>query len=159
MSIVDLDDARQVSTGTFDAVLINLDIGWPGAILRVALGFLLLPTLESWVPAPGRWTVVGSLLVMLLGLKGAAAIARRVVPVSAVVRSHWEWRRELARHHDSYQWRKLVWIGVGLLAGAAVGSSDATIQWMLGAVCVLAGGVAEVFWRRQGLRISPPAGP
>ena len=152
----DIDNRVRVSTGLLETVLMNVDIGPPGALLRVALGFLLLPTLQLLTPAPGRWTAVGSFLFMLLAVKAAAAIARRVLPVSAVVRSHWEWRRELARHHDSYQWRKLLWIGIGLLTGAAVGGSGTTIQWMLGAVCVLAGGVAEVFWRRQGLPIAPP---
>ena len=91
--------------------------------------------------------------------KVVAAVARRLVPATAVVRAHWAWRRDLARNHDSYQWRKLVWIGVGLLLGAALGVPGTRVQWVLGAACLAAGGAAEAFWRRQGIGLAPPAAP
>jgi hypothetical protein len=147
---------REVSKVTLDRVLINLDVGVPGAVLRIALGFLLVPALQVLRPEPGPWTVVVSLLAMLFAVKIVAAVGRRVLPATDVVRSHWEWRRTLARYHDSYQWRKLLWIGIGLMMGAALGSAEGSVGWLLGAVCFFAGGVAEVFWRRQRLGLAPP---
>ena len=139
-----------------DKVLINFDVGVPGAVLRIALGFLLVPALHVLRPTPGPSAVAVSLLAMLFAVKVAAAVGRRVVPATDVVRSHWEWRRNLARYHDSYQWRKLLWIGIGLIMGAALWVPGTRIQWLLGATCVLAGGAAEVVWRRQRLSLAPP---
>lgn len=142
--------------GMLERALINFDVGVSGAVLRIALGFLLVPALQVVRPEPVPWTVAASLLAMLFAVKVIAAVGRRVVPATDVVRSHWEWRRNLARYHDSYQWRKLLWIGIGLMMAAAVGRSGTTIQWVLGGACFLAGAVAEYFWRRQGLKLGPP---
>jgi hypothetical protein len=139
-----------------DKALINFDVGVPGAVLRIALGFLLVPALHVLGPAPGPSAVVVSLLAMLFAVKVAAAVGRRVVPASNVVRSHWEWRRNLARYHDSYQWRKLVWFGMGLIMCAILWVPETKIQWLLGATCLVAGGAAEVVWRRQRLCLAPP---
>jgi uncharacterized membrane protein YfcA len=148
---------REVSKGMLEKVLINFDVGVSGAVLRVALGYVLVPALQVLGIGPGPWTVVVSLLAMLFAVKVVAAVGRRVVPASDVVRSHWEWRRNLARYHDSYQWRKLLWIGIGLMMGAAIGSPGTRVQWLIGVLCVVAGGGAEVYWRRQGLGIVPPS--
>lgn len=142
-----------------ERLLINVDVGLPGAVLRTALGFLLLPTLRGLGWDPGPAMAVVALLALLFAVKVVAAVARRLVPATAVVRAHWAWRRDLARNHDSYQWRKLVWIGVGLLLGAALGVPGTRVQWVLGAACLAAGGAAEAFWRRQGIGLAPPAAP
>jgi hypothetical protein len=144
---------REVSKGMLEKGLINFDVRVSGAVLRIALGFILVPALQLLGIEPGPWTVIVSLLAMLFAVKVVAAVGRRVVPASDVVRSHWEWRRNLARYHDSYQWRKLLWIGIMMCA--ALGSPGTKIQWLIGAVCFLAGGVAALFWRRQGLGIAP----
>jgi uncharacterized membrane protein YfcA len=139
-----------------ERVLINFDVGVSGAVLRIALGFLLVPALQVVAHEPGPWTVAISLLVMLFAVKVMAVVGRRVVPATDVVRAHWEWRRNLARYNDSYQWRKLLWIGIGLMMGAVLGIPGTRSQWLLGAVCVLTGSAADVLWRRQGLNLAPP---
>ena len=136
--------------------LINFDVGLPGALLRIALGFLLVPAIRGLGLDPGFSTGVCALLAMLFAVKTVAAVARRLVPATAVVRAYWQWRRDLARYHDSYQWRKLVWIGIGLVLGAVTENPGTGVQWTLGAVCLLGGGVGEVFWRRKGLALAPP---
>jgi len=139
-----------------ERLLINADAGPPGAILRIILGMLLLPLFRALGRDPGLAVAVVALLALLFAFKLAAAVARRLVPATPVVRQHWEWRRNLARNYDSYQWRKLVWIGFGLLLGVALNRPGTRVQWVLGGVCLLAGSVGEVFWRRQGLDIDPP---
>jgi len=150
------DTGRALSKSMLERTLISFDVGVPGAVLRIALGFLLMPALQRLRLDPRPWTVVAALLVMLFAVKVFAAVGRCVVQATNVVRQHWEWRRNLARYHDSYQWRKLVWVGIGLLIGAVLGSPGTTIQWVLGAVCCMAGGAAEVLWRRQQLGVTPP---
>ena len=140
-----------------ERILTRLDVGVPGAVLRIALGLLLVPALQVLRHEPDSWTVVVSLLVMLFAVKVVGAVGRRMVPATEVVRSNWAWRRNLASNYDSYQWRKLLWIGIGLMVGAALGTPGTRIQWVLGAVCVLAGGNAEVLWRRKGIGLTPPS--
>jgi hypothetical protein len=138
-----------------EKVLINLDIGALGALLRVLLGALLVPAVELAHPQAGPWLLSASLLLLLFAVKVFSALARRRVSASAEVRSHWEWRRKLARHYDSYQWRKLLWIGAGIMISAALGWPGTRAQWVLGAVCTAAGGVGEIAWRRHRLSLAP----
>jgi hypothetical protein len=140
-----------------DKVLINLDIGAPGALLRVVLGLLLVPALDAVHADAGLWLTSAWLLAALFGIKVVAAAARKALPASALVRSHWEWRRNLARYYDSYQWRKLLWLGVGIMIGGAMGWPGTETQWLLGVVCFASGAVAEILWRRLGLRLAPQA--
>jgi hypothetical protein len=134
-----------------------LDIGASGALLRILLGILLVTAVEIAHPEAGCWMMSALLLVMLFAVKVIAAVARRVVSPSALVQAHWEWRRDLARNYDSYQWRKLLWFGVGIMMGGALRWPGTRTQWVLGAVCFAAGGVAEILWRRHRLGLVPPA--
>ena len=145
-----------MQTGT-EMILGNLDIGIPGALLRIGLGLLLVPAVEAVHPETGLWLLSALLLAGLFAIKLIAVAARRLVPASATTRSHWEWRRNLARYYDSYQWRKLVWFGIGIMIGSALGWPGTTTQWILGVVCFVAGICAEVLWRRHGLALAPPA--
>jgi hypothetical protein len=106
-------------------------------------------------PEAGIGLLSASLLAVLFAVKVIAALARKASSASPLVRAHWEWRRNLARYYDSYQWRKLVWFGIGILIGGAVDWPGTSAQWTLGVGCVAAGGVAEIFWRRHRLGLVP----
>lgn len=138
------------------SILQSLDVGVAGASFRMALGFFFVPAFVALTPDTKPPTMIAALIGVLFLVKVIAALGRRIVPASELVRTHWEWRRDLARHHDSYQWRKLLWVGVGLLLGAALGFPGLPIQWILGGACVLAGSAAEIFWRRLALPLTPP---
>jgi hypothetical protein len=135
---------------------LGLDTGMPGALLRITLGILLVIAAAAVYPSVGLGALSASLLVVLFLIKVFAGVARRVVSASPLVRSHWEWRRHLARYYDSYQWRKLVWFGTGILIGGALRLPGAVGAWILGLACVTSGGAAEMLWRRHGLGIAPP---
>ena len=66
------------------------------------------------------WTLVPFLLLVLLLLRVVPAVVRKVVPFSAELREAWSVRRRTAKLYDSYQWRKLMWIGAGLALYVAV---------------------------------------
>src|SRR5688572_26013957 len=102
-----------------DKLLLNLDVGPIGALARVALGAAFAVMLGAFRPGVRPGGAAAVLAAVLFGLKAATAVARRVVPAPPVVRAHMEWRRNLARFHDSYQWRKLLWLGLGIVAAAA----------------------------------------
>jgi hypothetical protein len=149
-------DGRVLGMRThLENVLISLDIGGAGALLRMVLGVLLVAVVEAAHPETGLWMLSALLLGMLFAIKLVAAAARLVVPASPRVRSHWEWRRTLARYYDSYQWRKLLWYGVGIMMGGALAWPATSAQWILGIACTVAGGVAEALWRRHGRGLAP----
>lgn len=140
-----------------DRLLLALDVGPLGALWRTGCGFLFLPALARLWPAAGPGRGLFALLALLFCIKAAAAVARRVAPASAAVRAAWEWRRGLARHRDSYQWRKLAWFGLGICAASAAGLGRFGWGWALGGACLGSGLLAEVAWRRLGLGVNPPA--
>src|SRR5258708_40215780 len=77
---------REVSKGVLDRVLINFDVGIPGAVLRIALGFILVPALQVLRPAPDPWVVVVSLFALLFAVKMVAAVGRRLLHAPDTVR-------------------------------------------------------------------------
>jgi hypothetical protein len=142
-----------------DKLLLNLDVGPVGALARVALGAAFAITLGVFGPGVRPGGAAAALAAVLFGLKAATAVARRLFPAPPLVRAHMEWRRNLARFHDSYQWRKLLWLGLGIVAAAAALGRTAGWEIPIGAACVLSGALAEVVWRRKGLSTAPPLPP
>lgn len=140
-----------------EKLLLNLDVGAGAAATRIGLGVLFVAAVRALLPGAGVGLAALALAGLLFLLKLFAAVARRLVPASPAVRARWDWRRTLARQHDSFQWRKLVWVGAGTLA-AALARSGAGSEVVVGAGCVAAGLVAEAVWRRKGLHPVPPAG-
>ncbi len=139
-----------------EKLLLNLDVGPFGAALRVALGAILVPVVHALLPGRvGAVRAALSLAVLLFAVKVLAAVGRRLVPSTPAVQARWDWRRRLARQHDSFQWRKLLWVGIGILASASL-APRAGWEWALGTSCVAAGLLGEVAWRRKGLPLAPP---
>jgi hypothetical protein len=139
-----------------DRLLLVFDVGVTGALWRAALGALFVLALRAVRPAAGIAFALAVLAVVLFGVKAVAAVARRALPASPHVRAHQEWRRNLARLHDSYQWRKLLWVGLGLFAAGTLDGPRARWERPLAAACVGAGLTAELVWRRKRLASAPP---
>jgi hypothetical protein len=138
-----------------DKLLLHLDVGPSGAFWRAALGLLFTLGLRSMLPAASLPAAAAALLALLFCVKAGAVVLRRVAGGSPEVAAAWTWRRSLARDHDSYQWRKLTWFGLGIL-GAGLLGSVAPWEHALGGACLLAGLVAEPFWRVKRLPLAPP---
>jgi hypothetical protein len=133
----------------FDKVLAGMDVGVAGAAWRIVVGFSLVPCLRIAGLEPTLQTVLGALLVLLFLVKVIAAVARRIVPVSSDTEALWQLRRDAARIYDSFQWRKLLWFGSGLMLSATAFGFGSRAQWLAGTACFVAGTVAEVLWRRK----------
>jgi hypothetical protein len=138
-----------------EKVIVRVDVGVAGALLRVLLGLAFTVTVGRALPDAGLGKVILLFLLMLFGIKALAALARGIIPTSQVVRECWAWRRELARYHDSYQWRKLLWFGVGILASWPTGLRGSW-QIPLGASCIGSGLIAQFLWRRVEVLRPPP---
>jgi hypothetical protein len=76
---------------------------------------------------------------------GAAAACSTI---SVEAKKLWAERRNIGKQHDSYQWQKLFWIGLGLLPYAVAGDGLRTGQLAMMLICLVGGGAGLLFWRR-----------
>ena len=100
---------------TLDRLIVRLDEAPFGPLFRVVLGFAAA---SIWVALPARfqpaWLVVPFFLVVLLSIRVAALVVRRLFRFGPEVRAIWTQRRGTAKRYDSYQWQKLLWFAMGM---------------------------------------------
>lgn len=136
--------------------LVDLDSGPSSAVCRVTLGLCIPPVFRALSGAPDRfWIDLVLFLALLIGLRVIPAVLRKLLPFSAEAKKIWFDRRQIAKLHDSYQWQKLFWIGIGLLSYAAVGGGLRTGEIALAVICLAGGGAGLLIWRR--INAAPPA--
>jgi hypothetical protein len=143
-----------------ERVLVRLDDGAAGAVLRVALGYAIGLT---WLQlaqrqAPG-WAIVPLFLAVLVAVRVVPVLLRSIGRFSEPVRRVWTERRQMAKRYDSYQWRKLLWIGSGLMLHAPASSRRSGALLALASVCVTAGAVGLAVWRAKARGRSGSSGP
>lgn len=144
--MIKADSAPQM--GTAEKILLSLDGGALGALYRVAIGFVALPAMSLLLGSDGSdWRVVPFLLAILLLLRVVPALIRKLLPFPGVLRDAWAARRRTAKRYDSYQWRKLMWIGAGLATYTIVSGEFSAARIVVGATCLLAGATAMARWR------------
>ncbi len=136
--------------------LVDLDSGPSSAVCRVTLGLCIPPVFHTLSGAPDRiWIDLVLFLALLIGLRVIPAGLRKLLPFSAEAKKIWFDRRQIAKLHDSYQWQKLFWIGVGLLPHFVVGGGLRTGETALAVLCLAGGGAGLLIWRR--INVPPPA--
>ena len=129
--------------------LVDLDSGPSSAVSRVALGLCIPPVFRALSGGSDRiWIDLVLFLTLLIGLRVIPAVLRKVLPFSAEAKQIWSDRRQIAKLHDSYQWQKLFWVGLGLLPWAIAGGGLKTGEWVLTAMCLIGGGAGLLIWRR-----------
>jgi hypothetical protein len=127
--------------------LVGLDSGWRGAALRIALGLATLPAFRSLLGENAPvWILLALFFVLLAGLRVVPGLLRRVLRFSAEAKSIWAERRNTARKHDSYQWQKLFWIGLGLLPYAVIGRGLSNGELVLTSFCLIGGAAGLLIW-------------
>src|SRR5262245_40676373 len=133
----------------FEQLLVKLEAPPWGGCYRVLLGFLLVPIASRLVGTlvQSGWALAGCLLGALFLTRAVPAILRSVIPFSRAARSAWGYRRGLGKRYDSYQWQKLLWIGLGM-AGQILASQELhAASVSLSALCVVAGAAGWVAWQ------------
>ena len=138
---------------TFERALVALDRGAVGALYRVGVGFLIVP---AWSYAIGRsesgWSLIAFVVGVLLALRVVPAVLRKVLPLSGAIRTVWADRRQMAKRFDSYQWQKLLWIGIGLALYAWQSGRRVPALLPLTGACLVTGAVGFVIWRYRVAR-------
>ena len=138
--------APQLSTT--DRFLLAIDDGVLGVLSRVVIGFATLPVMSFLLGSNvSDWMLVPFLLLVLLLLRGVPTIIRKLVPFSPAVKEVWTVRRRLAKLYDSYQWRKLLWIGVGLALYTTAFGQLSPVRIAVFSACILAGVAGTVRWQ------------
>jgi|GEM_PF-2046621 len=133
--------------GALEGFLVKIDEGAFGALYRTLIGFAVLPAMSLLLgDALSDWAIVPFLLATLLALRIVPALMRKLLAFSQPVKEVWAARRRLAKQYDSYQWRKLLWIGVGLALYTALSGQFSTMPVATSAFCIVAGALGTARW-------------
>ena len=131
-----------------DRMLVRLDQPPWSALFGVTVGYAVVPVwlwaTSSHVPG---WTLVPFLLVVLASIRIVPAVLRKLLPFDRDAQQIWAERRRMAKRYDSFQWRKLFWIGAGLFlyawaSGSRFGVLMGLAQWTL-----IAGAAGQIIWQ------------
>jgi len=118
------------------------------AIWRIAAGFAVFPLTDLLFEKKDsiRFSLVGLLFILLM-IRLLPLLMRKIIPFSMSVQQVWSRRRVTAKKVDSYQWKKLLWIGIGMLSYIAVSGLLWKGRIFIASVCVLSGGAGMLRWR------------
>jgi hypothetical protein len=132
---------------TLEQFLINLDRGPCRAISRMALGLTIPPVFHALLGGRDRvWPSLTLFVGILVMLRIVPAILRRALPFSVEAKRIWAERRNIAKQFDSYQWQKLIWIGLGLLLYATIGGGLTTGELVMTSICLIGGSAGLLAW-------------
>ncbi len=134
-----------------DQILLSIERFPLNLLYRAAIGAVMVPVYQSCLAAAGLHDEVIVFLtfvaLVLLALRVVPGLLRRFIPASREVTATWAERRYLAQIYDSFQWRKLPGLGLGLGASLVI-NHDSRRDALAIAILFLVGGViGEVCWR------------
>jgi hypothetical protein len=132
-----------------ERIFISVDT-WPWSVIsRVALGLLIPPVFRALSGGSDAvWIPLILFVGLLVALRVGPAVLRHVLPFSADAKEIWAVRRNIAKLHDSYQWQKLFWIGLGLLPYAVIGNGLSNGELVVMLFCLIGGSLGLLFWYR-----------
>jgi hypothetical protein len=139
-----------VSLTRVERLLIEVEAPPWNAAWRCMLGFGLLASYPTWF-AGGILPVLG-LLAWFLGalvmLRVIPGVLRRTLPLSESVQTRWRQKRGLGRTYDCYQWRKLLWIGLGMVAYCLYSASAQAAPMSVALGAMVGGGIGMARWQQ-----------
>lgn len=143
------DGGSALQKRSYEQLLLRLDEGTIGALYRVAIGFVTIPAYDFLFGNPGSdWTIVPFLLAVLFLLRFGLAVVRKLIRFPADVVETWAVRRRTAKYYDSYQWRKMLWVGIGLGLFLVISGEYRPMTVALTVFCLLSGIAGAVIWSR-----------
>jgi hypothetical protein len=141
----------------FEQILVELDSGTWSKFSRVVIGLGTVPVFRALSGGDDNtWMFIMLFVGLLVALRVVPAVLRRVVPFSAKAKAIWADRRNIAKQHDSYQWQKLFWIGLGLTPYALLGGGQGNGERVVMLICLIGGGAGLMLWHRSRTAIPAP---
>ena len=135
-------------TRPFEKLLLQIERQPFAALYRMAIGFLLLLAYQRFPGIKSPTVFLLYFVCVLLAIRVVPLVIRKVLPFSREIQLLWFSRRNLGKEYDSFQWRKLFWIGLGMAAYmVAYGDRTSTLLFIAG-VCIIGGAVAHLIWLR-----------
>ena len=132
-----------------ERVLLKIDQSPWSILFRIAIGYTL-PFVYRWkTSGETGWVFIFWFIGMLICLRVVPAVFRKLFPLSHEVQTAWMERRTLTKVYDSYQWKKLSWFGIGLLAYVFSSVTLDTPIFAVALFCLLGGGVGVLFWKKR----------
>ena len=142
----------------FEQVLRRIDAPPFQPLYQAIIGFLVVPAFARSIGGGVDWRLVPFFLAVLAAVRIVPAVLRHMLPWPADVKAHWFRQRALAKRHDSYQWRKLLWFGLGIAAYVALFDRGGRVEQALALICLVSGALGLLVWRRVGPGV-PGAAP
>jgi len=144
------------SPSSFSRLLLQLDVFPLGAVWRAGVGAVAFPTFRfACGGSCGFWSTAGLFVALLMAVRAVPLVLRRLLRPNPQLREIWASRRSLAKEFDSYQWQKLLWIGVGLLLWVFLTDTPAPGEIVLTILCLVGGALGLFFWRRHQSEANP----
>jgi hypothetical protein len=144
--------ATLAGLGSFEKLILSVESASFGTLYRTGIGFAIIPAYSSILATQGWRDTPGKLLLFLLAvlftLRIAPGVARRVLPFSREVKQEWAELRNLAKTYDSFQWKKLLGIGLGLTAYLVSSGLHRADAIALATICTVGGVAGWLFWLR-----------
>jgi hypothetical protein len=133
----------------FERFLIGLDSGPLSVMFRVGMGLGIAPLFRAFFGDHASiWLFPAFFIGLLVALRVVPAVLRLALPFSAEAKAIWAERRALAKRYDSYQWKKLFWIALGLLLYLVFAGNARNSEIVIVLICLIGGGVGQWVWRR-----------
>lgn len=133
----------------FEQVLVDLDGGAGSRLSRVALGLGIVPAFRALSGGnDSAWMFMALFFGLLVALRLVPAVLRHALPFSTEANAIWAERRNIAKQHDSYQWQKLFWIGLGLLSYAFMAGDLGQGELIVTLMCLIGGGAGLLLWHK-----------
>jgi hypothetical protein len=141
-----------------ERIILAFDAPPVAMLYRALIGYVVMPVYEGLGHgAHTVWGLVGALLLVLAGSRTLPMVFRRLLPFSAAVKSVWAERRQLAKHVDSYQWRKMLAVGLGWAAWCLQTRTPiAAAPFVAALACAGAGLAGWIFWWGRATRHKVP---
>jgi hypothetical protein len=142
----------------YERGLLLLDQFPCGAVYRIAIGYVLVPLSSAFpVSVHAEWNLASWFLGVLLALRLVPVVIRKILPFPERAIAVWTQRRQIAKRFDSYQWRKLIWFGIGLAAYAVSSRQFGGAIAALTVFCLLGGALGTFFWQQRTgpVRVAP----
>ena len=140
----------------FERFLVGLD-SWPwSAFVRLLIGLCSSPVARTLHGGSRSvWLFPAFFVASLIALRVVPAVIRFALPFSRQANEVWAGRRALAKRYDSYQWQKLIWIGLGLVPYVANVGEAQIGEVLVAAFCLIGGSAGLLIWSRVNAAPSP----
>ena len=142
----------------YEKALVALEQPPWGAIYRIIIGYMLLSVFRWLMGSDASpWQLFVWFVAVLLMMRVVPLLIRKVLPFSKEVSEIWWRRRQLAKDYDSYQWRKLFWIGIGMVGYMSLFRIYGGPFGLLAGFCLLVGGIGSLLWQCSMSSQEPPS--